>query len=463
MPIPAVADDGEVRANVFFVAYTSEPPEGRSRPITFLFNGGPGQPAVWLHLGVGPHRAAVAQPSVTQRFASNGAIAPTAELVPNEHTWLSFSDLVFIDPVSTGYSRAAPGVDAQDFHGYVQDVEYLGEFVRLFLTRFERWDAPKFLAGESYGTTRVSGLARYLQERHGITLNGVILLSAILNWQTARFDVGNDLPYLFFLPSYTATAWYHGRLAGGLQTGGLENAVQQAREFALGDYATALLRGDNLPTAQRGMIVQRLAGFTGLSPDYVERSNLRVEGRRFMKELRRDEGVTVGRLDGRYLGVDRDAVGEVPEFDPSYFVYGAFTALFNDYVRGELEYRNDLAYEIRAGDLVRPWDYSNVENRYLNVAEDLRSAMSGNPGLRLFVACGYYDLATPFLAMEYTLSQMQLAESLRENVTVRYYEAGHMMYIHPASLAKLELDISGFYDEATGTMVGRQTPSEIKH
>lgn len=446
--LPITDAAGTRRADVFFVAYSVDPETTGQRPMTFAFNGGPGQPAVWLHLGVGPVWADVAQPDVDAVSGSGMPAPPHARLVPNPATWLTHSDLVFVDPVSTGYSRAAEGVEPSEFHGYVQDVEYLAEFVRLFLTRFDRWDSPRFLLGESYGTTRVGGLARYLQERHGITVNGVILVSAILNWQTARFDVGNDLPHLLYLPTYTATAWYHGRLSQSLQRGGLEEAVREAREFATGDYAAALLNGPALSPDERQAVAHRLAALTGLSPEYVERTNLRIHGRRFAKELLRSTRTTVGRLDSRYVGVDRDAAGEVPEYDPSYFVYGAFSTAFHPYVRRELGVALDRPYEIRAGDLVRPWDYTNVQNRYLNVAEDLRRAMSENPALRLFVASGYYDLATPFFAMDYTLGQMQLDERLGQSVTVRYYEAGHMMYIDPESRDQLETDIGAFYRAA---------------
>lgn len=444
--LPIRDPTGEPRANVFFVAYMADGAPPESRPITFAFNGGPGQPAVWLHLGIGPRRAAVAQPDTALAVGTGRR----PELVDNPHTWLADTDLVFVDPVSTGYSRPAAGHDPSEFHGYMPDVEYLSDFVRLFITRFGRWGSPKYLVGESYGTTRVAGMAAYLQRRHGLDVDGVILISAILNWQTARFHIGNDLPFLLFTPTYAATAWYHGRLAAALQAVPLEEVVHQARDFALGDYATALLRGSSLPNDERERVVQGVARLTGLSPEFVERTNLRIHARRFAKELRRRDRLTVGRLDSRYMGADRDAAGEIAEFDPAYFVYGDFTELFNGYVRDELEYRTDLAYEIRAGDLVRPWGYGLAENRYLNVAEDLRAAMHENPSLRLFVASGYYDLATPFAAVDYTLGQMQLAPALRDNVTVHHYPAGHMIYIHPPSLAALGEHIATYYHGAPG-------------
>lgn len=442
--------DGSPRGEVFFVAYEVE--DDTRRPVTFAFNGGPGQPAVWLHLGIGPMRAVVSQPGATSRFDRATEMPPPyGDLVANPDTWLTATDLVFVDPISTGYSRAADGVDPSRFHGYAQDVEYLGEFIRSYLGEFERWDSPKFLAGESYGTTRVSGLSNHLLDRHGIALNGVILVSGLLNWQTARFHVGNDLPHLLFLPTYTATAWYHGRLGPELQGLSLGEVVRRAEQFAMSDYALALLQGDALHPDALERVVKQLSELTGLSPAYLRASNIRIDARRFAKELRRDERLTVGRLDSRYAGLDRDAAGEVPEFDPSYFIYGPYTALFNQYVRETLAYESPLPYEIRAGELVRPWDYGTVQNRYLNVAEDLRRAMTENPAQRLFVASGYFDLATPFFAMDYTLRHMHLDESLRGNVDVRYYEAGHMMYIRPESLALLGADVRDFYRRATPT------------
>ncbi len=439
--LPLRDEAGVHLADIFFVFYTKEGVDSRTRPITFAFNGGPGQPAVWLHLGIGPMRAVIPEPSPDRRFATGSpAPPPFASLEANEGSWLDDTDLVFVDPVSTGYSRAAPGQSPSQFHGYAEDVEYLAEFVRLFLGRYDRWGSPKFLVGESYGTTRVAGLARHLQSRHGIYLNGVVLVSGMLNWQTGRFHVGNDLPYLLFLPSYTATAWYHGKLEGGT----LEEALAASRQFALGEYATALLLGDDLPPDRRERVVQRLASLTGLDPAYVERSNLRIDGSRFTKELRRTERVTVGRLDSRFRGEDRDAAGERYDYDPSYYVYGPFSSLVNEYLRDVLGYRTDRAYEIRAGDLVRPWSYAGSQNRYLNVAEDLRHAMAENPSLRLLVASGYYDLATPFFAMDYTVSQMGLSAEQRRNVELAYYEAGHMMYIHPPSLRRLRQDAARF-------------------
>ncbi len=440
-------EDGAHRANVFFTAYMRDGVDDpANRPLTFAFNGGPGAASIWLHMGgLGPKRVRVADPGPHTRFDPADPQRPPFEIVPNEHTWLEFTDLVFIDPVNTGYSRAAPGVPPEEFFGYTADIEYLGETIRQLTTRFERWGSPKFLAGESYGTTRVSGLSNHLQELHGMHLNGIILISAVLNFQTIRFAIGNDLPYMMILPTFTATAWYHGKLPADLQED-LERALAEAEEFALGDYARALLLGDKMPDDERARVIARYARLTGLSPEVIDASNLRISTARFTKELRRSERRTVGRLDSRFVGIDREAEGDRVEYDPSYSgaIMGPFTAMFNDYVRRELGYENSLSYEVRGR--VRPWPLA--QDQYLNVAEDLRQAMSINPYLHLFVGAGYYDLATPYFGMEYTLATMQLDRSQRSRVQMEYYPAGHMYYIHEPSLVKSKEDMRRFFQTA---------------
>jgi len=430
-------EDGTQKASVFFMAYTldgvSDPGQ---RPVTFSFNGGPGSSSVWLHLGLlGPRRVLMTD--------DGRALPPPYELVDNEYSLLDVTDLVFIDPVTTGYSRAVPDEDPQQFHGVEEDVEAVGEFIRLYTSRFERWASPKFLIGESYGTTRAAGLSGYLQGRHGMYLNGIMLISSILNFQTARFDVGNDLPYILFLPTYTATAWYHQKLDDDLQAD-LRATLDEVEAFALGDYAQALIRGDTLEDGDRELIADRLARYTGLSRDYVLQTNLRLGIHRFVKQLRRDERLTVGRLDSRFTGIDRDAAAENYEFDPSYAaIQGPYTATLNDYVRRELGFEIDLPYEILSG-RVRPWSFGDYENRYVNVAETLRTAMTRNPSLKVFVANGYYDLATPYFATQYTFDHLGLDPSLRHNISMGYYESGHMMYIHMPSLRQLKQDLHEF-------------------
>ncbi len=422
---------GEPTATVFSVAYTrTDAGDPAERPLTFVFNGGPGSSSAWLHMGlVGPRRVDI----------PDGPTAPPApyRLVDNDASPLDVSDLVFIDPVSTGYSRPAPGQDAKQFHGFQEDLETVGEFIRLHTTRAGRWASPKLLVGESYGTTRAAGLANHLQERHGMYLRGVGLVSAILLFQTARPALGNDLPHVLALPTYAATAWYH--RAVGREFANLQGLVEEAEQFALGDYAAVLLRGRRAGADARRSVLERLAGYTGLSTAFLEACDLRVTPARFFKELLRSRRRTVGRLDTRFTGIDSDAAGEAPEYDPSYAVIqGPFTAAANAYLRGELGFETDVNYEVLNGERVRPWSFGDDgDNRYLDAASMLRQAMSRDPGLRVLLAGGYFDLATPFAAAEWTFDQMGLDPSLAGNVREERYEAGHMMYIHPPSRDRL--------------------------
>jgi len=433
-------DDGEVakpKALIFFIAYTlDDVSEVSQRPLTFSFNGGPGSSSVWLHLGVlGPRRVLMDQEGRAQ--------SPPYQLVNNDQSLLDVTDLVFIDPVSTGYSRAVPGEKPQQFHDFKTDIESVGEFIRLYTTRYKRWSSPKFLIGESYGTTRAAGLSGFLQDRHGMFLNGIMLVSSILNFQDARFDIGNDLPNILFLPSYAATAWYHKKLPKELQED-LQSTLEEVEAFAMGEYSLALMKGANLPQDEREQIVSKLIRYTGLSREYIEQTNMRIEIYRFTKELLRDQGLSVGRLDSRFTGFDRDAAGEKPEYDPSYTnIQGPYTACLNDYVRCELEFESDLPYEILTG-RVLPWNYKQYQNQYVNVAETLRASMTKNPHLKVFVANGYYDLATPYFATRYTFNHLGLDESLQGNISMSYYHAGHMMYIHQPSLVQLKSDLAQF-------------------
>lgn len=434
-------DKGEPRAEVFFVAYTRDGQDDpASRPLTFAFNGGPGSSSVWLHMGaLGPKRVDLGPDG----FDS----AAPYTLVDNGQSWLDLTDLVFIDPVSTGYSRPAEGHPKSEFHGLQEDISSVGDFIRLWTTRNARWASPKFLAGESYGTTRAAGLSGYLQSTHGMELNGIVLISPVLNFQTIRFGIGNDTPYWLFLPTYTATAFYHHKLDADLMAD-LDTTLDQARAFARGPYLSALAMGDALPAADRAAIVSELARFTGLDESYIEHSDLRISIFNFTKELLRDRGETVGRLDSRYIGHDRLAIGSSPEYDPSYAaIQGPYTATLNDYVRRELGYENDRVYEILTG-RVHPWSYKAYENRYVNVAETLRKAMTRNPALRVLVACGYNDLATPFFAAEYTVDHLELDPSLRDHIRIAHFTAGHMMYVSRSQLAALKRSVAELYKEA---------------
>lgn len=396
-------DQERPTASIFFVAYTRDDMTDKSKwPVTFTFNGGPGSSSVWLHMGaLGPKRVAMAN-------AEGEQPAPPFKLVDNEDTGLTMTDLVFIDPVTTGFSRPAPGESASNFHGFDGDLQSIADFIRLYLVKFNRWNSPKFLAGESYGTLRAAGLSQVLLSQHGIYLNGISFISTVLNFGTINFDPGNELPYVLFLPTYTATAWYHKKLSGTLQTNPVAKTVEEARKFALGEYATALMKGDSLTPAEKTRMIQQVAKFTGLSPKYVEETNLRINIQRFTKELLRDQRTTIGRYDSRLKGADADAAGERDEYDPSYAaVQGAYTAAFNDYVRNDLKWQTDLTYEILTGK-VRPWNYSRFTNSYVTTADMLRSAMTQNPAMKVMFHNGYYDLATPFGATEYVVDHLGL-------------------------------------------------------
>jgi len=432
--------EGKAKAEIFFVAYTRDDVDDRTaRPITFAFNGGPGSSSVWLHLGMlGPRKV---------QMEEFGRVAPPHHLERNPHSLLDITDLVFIDPVSTGFSKPAPGEKAEDFHGYEKDIETVGEFIRLYVTRNERWLSPKFLIGESYGTTRGSGLIAHMMDTHGMAFNGLMLISVVLNFQTISFTTGNDLPYLLYLPTYAATAWYHGRLPEELQSLPLETLLARVETFVQEAYLPALFRGDALPHSERLAIVEKLAQFTGLSPDYILQTNLRIEIFRFTKALLRDQRRTVGRLDSRYKGLDRDAAGERFEYDPTFPQLAAlYTAAFNDYVRRELGFAMDEKYHVLAR-LYPNWDFG-AKNKFLDVSDDLRKTISQNPQLQVFIANGYYDLATPYFATRYTIDHLGLEPELRENIHASWYEAGHMMYIHPSSLAKLRARLLTFITES---------------
>ena len=423
------SEDGTPKASFFFVAYTKDDvADLGKRPISFVYNGGPGSASCFTHMGLGPRRIVLTDDG-------HGMPAPYS-VADNESTFLDATDLVFVDAVSTGYSRPVTGESTAQFYGLVNDATWFSDFIYQYLVRNERWASPKYLIGESYGTTRSAMLANILQQRHQIYLNGVALLSSVGfgSW-------GGDDRSKFFLPTYATTAWFHHLLPPDLQKETLETVAQQARQFAHGEYAAALEKGDELSPADYQKVVKNIARFTGLSPKYIEQTNLRISPQRWFKELQRDKRLTTGRLDSRFTGMDYDAAGERNEYDPSEASYeGAYSAMFQDYVRRDLKWNTDMFYTITAR--VYPWDQGQPGQP----AEALRSAMTEQGSLKLLVICGYYDVATPFNGIEETVSHMGLEPSIRKNVSFTYYEGGHMMYIDKKAREKLHKDVDAFIE-----------------
>lgn len=433
--LPLLKNDGATRASVFYIAYTRSGPTNKAtRPVTFCFNGGPGSSSVWLHLGgLGPRRV---------KLNDDGTMPPPPfGLVDNTYSVLNVTDLVFIDPVATGYSRPAKDEKADQFFGQSGDIESVGDFIRLWTTRNERWTSPKYLLGESYGVFRAAGLADHLHSRYGLYLNGVVLLSGLLDFATLREGPGNDLPSLVFLPTYTATAHFHKKLPTDLQAN-LTKALAEAREFAAKDYLVALQRGHSLTAAERGTIATKLARLTGLPKQLIEDNDLQVNTSQFREYLLRDEGLILGRYDARITGRDADKGSSFPRFDPSYAsTYGPFSAAMNSYLREELKFQNDLPYEILTG--VQPWNY-DARSSYPSVADRLASAMSQNPYLRVLVLAGLRDLACPVDGVRYSVDHMQLDPAFRKNISWAEYESGHMMYVNLPDLKKLQGDLTRF-------------------
>ncbi len=432
--VPIRVDDNRVAARMFFVAYTKDGEEAKARPIAFLFNGGPGSASIWLHMGsFAPKRAAMAEDGFQP--------APPYQLVDNEHTLLDVCDLVFVDAIDTGYSRVLPGIDNTQFHGQDGDIRAFGEFIAEYVKTYDRWPSPKFLIGESYGTIRSAGLAAELQSRHGLELNGIVLVSALLTYQTLAPAPNNDIAWAVQIQTFAATAWYHKRLPADLQQKPLKAVIDEARTFAFGDYMAALTKGNTLNDAERAATAEKLARYTGLQPTYLLAANLRVDSGRFRKELLRDRRLVVGRLDGRFTALDADAAGERQEFDPSNVALaGPYVATFQDYVKNELKWETTLRYPTSGN--VRPWTY--VQNRYMDNTDVLRQSMARNPFLKVFVVCGYYDMATYVGGAEFNFTHLAYDRQITDRVSFGYYEAGHMMYIRPADHAALTKDVAAF-------------------
>ncbi len=433
-------DDGKPVASMFYTAYTTG---GANRPVTFLYNGGPGSPSFWLHMGsFGPVRVITDAPNAT-------GPAPY-RVVNNEHSLLDKSDLVFLDMIGAGYSRPLGDAKQAQFSGVDQDVDAFVRAIRRYVTINNRWNSPKFIFGESYGTTRSGALAYALGEA-GLQLNGVVLLSSIMNYGVR--SEGFDQNYINYLPSFAATAWYHNKMPN--RPASVEQAVQQARDFARGPYAAALALGHDLPAAQKAAVAQQMSALTGLSAPFLIASDLRVDLGRFRKEILRDQRRTVGRFDSRFTGIDIDAAGDSPEYDASSTgITGPYFAAFNDWLVRELGYVTDMQYRQRAPIGPQGWDWrhrppgARGPSITADTALDLSAAMRTNPGLRVLSMNGWYDMATPFFGTEYDLNHMQLDPTVRPNLRFTYYPAGHMTYLNVDALKSMKADLSRWYDEA---------------
>ncbi len=431
-------DEGKPRASIFHVTYErTDVTDPASRPVMFAFNGGPGSSAVWLHLGVlGPRR--VELPGDGTRPPE-----PPARLVDNPWSILDVCDLVFVDPVSTGYSRAEKDVKAGDFHGVNADIDSIGDFIRRWVTEHDRWASPKFLLGESYGGVRVAGLSEHVQSRYGMSLNGVVLLSSLLDFRTLQPGQGSDLAYQVFLPVYAGTAHFHGRIEGDRDA-----LVEEAAGFAFGPYASALLAGHAIDPEVKSATAEDLARFTGIPAETWERHHLRIHPTLFRGELLRDEGKVLGRFDARVAWDSTDQAAPYPEYDPSYsLVLGAFSTAMLDYLGRELGWKEDQPYEILTPK-VQPWRW-DANNQIVNLSGRLATAMRDNPHLKVLVMGGHTDLATPPEGVAYSIRHMyNLPEPLRKNVTFTYYDGGHMFYLNPPDLEKTREDLLEFIQSA---------------
>ena len=439
-----VYEGEKAKYEIFFTAYTLDGVKDlSSRPLTFSYNGGPGTCSMWVHMGfLGPRRV--------QLDADGNVTKLPAPIVDNEYSILDMTDLVFIDPVQTGYSRSVSGNKDDEFIGYTNDIHSVGDFIRLYVNRNERWGSPKYLAGESYGTPRSVGVCKYLSEEYGLYLNGMMLISTANDFSTLEFEPGNELPFVLFLPTYAADAWYHKCLDAKYQSMKLEDFVQEVREFAGGEYLTALFKGSRLTDAERDAIADKLEAYTGLSRRFILNSNLRIEISSFCKELLRDKHLVVGRIDSRYTGTDRNNIGIEFEDDPSsYLLSGAFGGVINDYLSRELGFHTDRRYKLStdywSGSLT--WHYKEYENRYLQQQATIRDDIARNPFMKVWVICGYYDLATPFFAAEWVYDHIFLEPEYRKNLNFTYYPSGHMIYLHEPSLKQFREDAGKFYQD----------------
>jgi len=431
-------NDGEPIGSLYYTAYTrTDTRDPAGRPLAFIYNGGPGAASAWLHMGAfGPRRIVVTDPEPTPP-------APY-RLVDNAGSLIDVADLVFIDPIGTGFSTIVGEGKGADFWGVDEDARSLAQFIRRYVSRNNRWNSPKYLIGESYGTTRSAVLGNVLQRREGMDLNGIVLISAVLDFETLLFAPGHDLSYVLYLPSYAITAAYHGLIPKPADQAAF---LDEVRQYAMGPYAAALAKGAALPEAERAAVRRQLAAYTGLSEEYLERANLRVEAGQFRAELQRARGAVTARLDARYDGLVGDLLSESAEYDPqSTAISGAYTAAINSYLRSELGYATNRRYSLGGG--TANWNWSRDGARgwagATYVGSDLAQALIANPHLRVEVENGLYDLATPFFAMEYTVDHLPIPAHARARVTHRYYDAGHMMYTMESGLMALKGNVAAF-------------------
>jgi len=436
--LPIKRGDGKIEAEMFFVAYTLDGQDVSKRPLTFAFNGGPGSASVWLHMGaLGPKRVVL---------QSNGFMpAAPYRTEDNPDTLLDRSDIVMVDAMVTGYSRAANAELTKKFLGVKGDVQAFGEFIRLYISRYERWSSPLFLLGESYGTTRAAGVAGYLED-HGISFNGVTLLSMALDFQTLEWNKSNDLPYFLLVPTFNMIAGYHHKLAPDL-TQDMAKTREEVVRWSMNDYALALSKGDALSPDEHRKMVEQLARYTGLRPEVVEAHNLRIDVPTFTHELLLDQKLRTGRLDGRFTSPDP---GDERFYDPtSAAILPPYTSAFNNYLRTELNYKTDMPYRVLAYDEVgfQKWDWGNAVEGFPSTAGGLRSAMIKNPYMKILVMEGYYDLATPFAAADWTMDHLNLDAKYRQNISYATYGSGHMVYIDRAEHDKMKKDLVNFMEK----------------
>ncbi len=440
--LPIKRGDGKIEAEMFFVAYTLDGQEAGKRPLTFAFNGGPGSATIWLHMGaLGPRHVALS--------ADGFLPAAPYRVEDNPHTLLDKSDLVMVDAIGTGFSRAENLATSKRFWGVKGDIQAFSEFIRMYISRYERWSSPLFLFGESYGTTRAAGIAGHMAEQ-GINFNGITLLSMVLNFQSLEDTKTNDEPYIYLIPSYTMIAGYHHKLPADLQQD-LNKSRQEAERWASGEYAHALAKGDAMSAAERDKVVTDMARYTGLTKEVVDQANLRIDVPKFTHYLLIDQKLRVGRLDGRYTGPDPDGLLDTRFYDPTEAnIIAPYNTVFNNYVRTELGYKTDMPYYVFAQQqgFEDKWDWGSAGEGFPDTASALRRAVVKDPYLKVLVMEGYYDLACPYYAANYTVDHLNLPEKYRSQVSYATYESGHMVYLPTASLKKMKGDEAGFIEKA---------------